>query len=94
MVSMTEELRLEIGRIDKAKARAWEGLSEAGRRPVGQWEGEREQYAARLRGRSDKEFDRGVEQGRRLAMDPAIDEALEASAGRERRAPALGWHRG
>jgi tetratricopeptide (TPR) repeat protein len=118
MLLALAECELEIGRIAKARARAWEALSEArqiadrpsvifalallacvsvergdivhagrlwgaieseaGRRPVGQWEGEREHYAVRLRRGSDKEFDRGVEQGRRLALDAAIDEALDS----------------
>jgi tetratricopeptide (TPR) repeat protein len=68
-------------------ARLWGAIeSEEARGPVGQWEGEREKYASRLRRVSGKEFDDGVEEGRQLSLGDAADEALAAGEGGGRHA--------
>jgi predicted ATPase/DNA-binding SARP family transcriptional activator len=57
--------------------RLWGAVdAEVARRPVGAWEGERDQYAARLRALSSPEFERGLGEGRQLSLPAAVDEAL------------------
>jgi predicted ATPase/class 3 adenylate cyclase len=50
--------------------------AEEERGQVGQWESERESYAARVRAVAGSELERGLEQGRRLSLEAATDEAL------------------
>jgi hypothetical protein len=65
------------GDVDRA-GRLWGALeAEAERGPVGQWESEREKYAARVLGAEDPKLDRAREQGRRLSFEAGIAEALE-----------------
>jgi predicted ATPase/DNA-binding SARP family transcriptional activator len=57
--------------------RLWGAVeAEEARRPVGIWESERDQYAARLRALSSPEFESGLRQGRQLSLPAASDEAL------------------
>jgi hypothetical protein len=60
---------------DPARAgRFWGALErEEERGPVGQWEAEREQYAVAVLARAGPEFERGLEEGRRLSLDAAVD---------------------
>ena len=46
------------------------------RRPVGQWEANREVYAERVRAGGGREFTRAREEGRRLSLERAVEEAL------------------
>ena len=58
--------------------RLWGALeAEEERGPVGQWENERESFAARVLVNDGPELRRGMEEGRRLSLDAAIDEALD-----------------
>jgi predicted ATPase len=50
--------------------------AEEKRGPVGQWEGERETYAARILAVDGPQFARAREQGQRLPFDRAVEEAL------------------
>jgi hypothetical protein len=50
--------------------------SEEERGPVGQWESERETFAARVLAGGAPELERGLEEGRRLSLDAAVAEAL------------------
>ena len=54
--------------------------AEKSRAPVGGWESERETYASSLLGHAGTEFDHGRQEGRRLALDQAIEFALGDSA--------------
>jgi tetratricopeptide (TPR) repeat protein len=57
--------------------RLWGAIdAEAGRGPIGQWEAERDDYAAHLSGVAGADFDQGLEAGRRLALDDAVAYAL------------------
>jgi hypothetical protein len=44
--------------------------------PVGQWEDERELFVGRVLAQRSDELERGLEEGRRLSLEAAIDEAL------------------
>jgi tetratricopeptide (TPR) repeat protein len=57
--------------------RLW-GIVEAeeARRPLGVWEGEREQYAARVLAHADAHLEQGLREGRELPLQAAIEEAL------------------
>jgi predicted ATPase/DNA-binding SARP family transcriptional activator len=58
--------------------RLWGAVeAEETRRPVGHWDGERDQYAARLPARGLPEFESGLREGRQLSLLAAIDEALD-----------------
>jgi predicted ATPase len=58
--------------------RLWGALeAEEERGPVGQWENERESFAARVLVNDGPELQHGMEQGRRLSLDAAIAEALD-----------------
>jgi hypothetical protein len=62
--------------------RLWGALErEAERGPIGQWEaqGEGDQYAAAVLARTGAEFERARQEGRRLALDAAVELALAAS---------------
>ena len=60
----------------EAAGRLWGAVEvEAERAPVGQWEAERDEYAAHVV-RDDPAFERGRADGRRLTFDQAVDEAL------------------
>ncbi|TMK95879.1 MAG: adenylate/guanylate cyclase domain-containing protein [Actinobacteria bacterium] len=55
----------------------WGALeSDEKRGPVGQWEDERDQYAAHVLECEGPEFERGREDGRKLALDEAVEYAL------------------
>jgi tetratricopeptide (TPR) repeat protein len=66
---------------DLARAgRLWGALeAEEERGPIGQWESERETYAARVLARRGPELERSRQEGRRLSLKAAINDALEAS---------------
>jgi predicted ATPase len=67
----------ESGELARA-GRLWGALeTEEERGPVGQWEKERETFAARVLGHGGPELDRGLEEGRRLSLDAAVAEALD-----------------
>jgi tetratricopeptide (TPR) repeat protein len=62
--------------------RLWGALeAEAERAPLGQWELEKEEYANGVLVAHGAEFDLAYAQGRALAFDAAIDEALAGAAG-------------
>ena len=63
---------------DRARAgRLWGAVeAEEERGPIGQWEHEREKYAARVLAHGGPELERGLEEGRRLSLDAAVAEAL------------------
>ena len=57
--------------------RLWGGVeAEEARRPLGAWEGQREQYAARLLTHADAHLEQGLREGRELPLQAAIEEAL------------------
>ncbi len=57
--------------------RLWGAVeAEEARRPLGHWEGAREQYAARLLTHVDTHLEQGLREGRELPLQAAIEEAL------------------
>jgi predicted ATPase/DNA-binding SARP family transcriptional activator len=57
--------------------RLWGAVeAEEERRPLGHWEGAREQYAARVLERRASELESGLREGRQLPLPAAVDEAL------------------
>ena len=72
-------LASKSGRLEHA-GRLWGAVeAEAERTPVGQWEGERDEYASFVV-LDDPAFERGRAEGRRLAFDRAVEEALAQPA--------------
>jgi predicted ATPase len=66
----------DAGEAERA-GRLWGAIeAEAGRSPIGQWEAERDEYVARLAPVTGEDFDRGVEEGRRMTLDDAVVYAL------------------
>ncbi len=66
----------EAGDAERA-GRLWGAIdAEAGRGPIGQWEAQRDDYAAHLSGVTGADFDHGFETGRRMALDDAVAYAL------------------
>jgi hypothetical protein len=58
----------------------WGALeAEEQRGVVGQWEAERETYAAPVLAHAGSDFDRGLETGRGLPFEAAIDRAVSDS---------------
>ena len=59
---------------DAARAgRLWGAIeAESARGPIGQWEAERDDYAARVLRVAGADFDRAVEVGRRMTLDDAV----------------------
>ena len=75
LLALLARIAGETGRLEKAGL-LWGALEqEEERGPVGQWEAEREAYAAPVLARTGGEFQRGRERGRRLSFDEAIKEA-------------------
>jgi len=57
--------------------RLWGAVeAEEARRPLGAWEGEREQYATRVLAHADAHLEQGLREGRELSLQAAIEEAL------------------
>jgi predicted ATPase/DNA-binding SARP family transcriptional activator len=57
--------------------RLWGAVeAEEARRPHGAWEGDRDQYAARVLAHADAHLDQGLREGRELPLQAAIEEAL------------------
>jgi predicted ATPase/DNA-binding SARP family transcriptional activator len=57
--------------------RLWGAVeAEEARRPLGAWEGEREQYAARVLAHADAHLEQGLREGRELPLQAAIEEAV------------------
>ena len=57
--------------------RLWGAVeAEEARRPLGAWEGDREQYAARVLAHADAHLEQGLREGRELPLQAAIEEAL------------------
>jgi predicted ATPase/DNA-binding SARP family transcriptional activator len=57
--------------------RLWGAVeAEEARRPLGAWENEREQYAARVLAHADAHLEQGLREGRELPLQAAIEEAL------------------
>ena len=64
------------GHLEKAGA-VWGAVeAEEGRGPVGQWEPEREAYAARVLEHANEAFERGRAEGRRMTLSDAVDYAV------------------
>jgi ATP/maltotriose-dependent transcriptional regulator MalT len=64
------------GHLEKAGA-VWGAVeAEEGRGPVGQWEAEREAYAARVLDHENEAFERGRAEGRRMTLPDAVEYAL------------------
>jgi predicted ATPase/class 3 adenylate cyclase len=77
LLALLARITAEDGRLGRAGL-LWGAVeAEEGRRVVGQWEAEREAYAAPVLAHAGPEFERGREEGRRLAFDEAIERALE-----------------
>jgi predicted ATPase/class 3 adenylate cyclase len=58
--------------------RLWGAIeAEAERRSIGVWEGEHELFAGRILARPGPELERGIEEGRRLSLEAAVELALE-----------------
>jgi predicted ATPase/class 3 adenylate cyclase len=76
LLALLARIAAQDGRLERAGV-LW-GVIEAeeGRRVVGQWEDERETYAAPVLAHSGPEFDRGREEGRRLSFEEGIERAL------------------
>jgi predicted ATPase/DNA-binding SARP family transcriptional activator len=69
----------EDGDVHQA-GRLWGAVeAEEARRPLGAWEGEREQYAARVLAHADAHLEQGLREGRKLPLQAAIEEALDHS---------------
>jgi predicted ATPase/class 3 adenylate cyclase len=67
---------VETGRVERAGI-LWGVIeTEEARGQVGQWEAEREEYAAPVLAAAGLEFERGRVAGRRLTLDEAVDYAL------------------
>jgi tetratricopeptide (TPR) repeat protein len=76
-VALLAWLAAEKGQTAES-GRLWGALeAEAVRAPVGQWELERDEYATRIV-RTTPAFERGYQQGHRLLLEQAVDEALHA----------------
>jgi predicted ATPase/DNA-binding SARP family transcriptional activator len=66
----------EDGDVHQA-GRLWGAVeAEEARRPLGAWEGDREQYAARVLAHADAHLEQGLREGRELPLQAAIEEAL------------------
>jgi hypothetical protein len=66
----------EAGRRERAGL-LWSAVEqEEERGPIGQWEGEREAYAAPVLARADGAFERGRQRARSLSLDEVVDVAL------------------
>jgi hypothetical protein len=60
--------------------RLWGAVeAEEARRPLGAWEGDRDQYAARVLAHADAHLEQGLREGRELPLQAAIEEALSHS---------------
>jgi predicted ATPase/class 3 adenylate cyclase len=77
LLALLARIAAEDGRVERAGLLwgAVEAEEERGR--VGQWEDQRETYAAPVLAHSGPEFERGREEGRRLSFDEGIERALE-----------------
>jgi predicted ATPase/class 3 adenylate cyclase len=77
-LALLARLAAETGRVTHA-GRLW-GVIEAeeARAPVGQWEEERETYAEPVLARAGPEFEQGRQDGWRLSLWEAVEDALEA----------------
>jgi predicted ATPase/DNA-binding SARP family transcriptional activator len=64
--------------------RLWGAVeAEEARQPLGSWEGDREQYAARVLAHADAHLEQGLHEGRELPLQAAIEEALGHVGGTE-----------
>jgi hypothetical protein len=72
--------RAAAARGDASRAGRFWGVVEAEheRRPIGQWERERDLYSERIGSGFGPEFARAREQGRQLSLEQAVEEALAA----------------
>jgi hypothetical protein len=69
--------------------RLWGAMeAEEARAPIWRWDEERPRYAARVLADDDPAFERGLEDGRRLALADAVREALGERAGARAAAPS------
>jgi len=65
------------GELTRA-GRLWGAVeAEEARAPVGQWESERDAYAEKVLGANRSRLERSREEGRRLTLEKAVEEALE-----------------
>jgi predicted ATPase len=79
LLAILARLDAEAGRRELAGL-LWGAIeAEEARRPVGQWEAEREDYAGPVLAHAGREFDIGREAGRNLSLDEAIERAIAGS---------------
>jgi predicted ATPase/class 3 adenylate cyclase len=77
LLAILARIAAESGQLERAGF-LWGAVeAEEQRGKVGQWEDERETYAAPVLAHSGPEFERGREEGRRLSFDEGIERALE-----------------
>jgi hypothetical protein len=61
--------------------RLWGAIeAETERGPIGQWEGERAEYALHVSAVSGPTFDRGVEEGRAMTLDQTVEYGLSVDS--------------
>jgi hypothetical protein len=64
---------------DAEAGRLWGAIeAEVERAPVGQWEGERDQYAGHVLAAAGAKFERGRAEGRAMTLDSAVDHVLDS----------------
>ena len=79
LLALLARIAGETGRLERAGL-LWGALeAEEERAVVGQWEAERDAYAASVLAHAGPEFERGRQTGRSLPLDSAIDEALKGA---------------
>jgi predicted ATPase len=85
LLALLARIAAQDGRLERAGV-LW-GVIEAeeGRRVVGQWEAERDAYAAPVLAHAGADFERGREEGRRLSFEEGIERALSDAKARASR---------
>jgi predicted ATPase len=80
MLALLARAAVVQGRLERAGL-LWGAVeAEEKRGPLGQWEDERDQYAAHVLEHEGPAFERGREEGRKLAVDEAIEYALSVDS--------------
>jgi tetratricopeptide (TPR) repeat protein len=78
LLALLARMAAEDARLERAGL-LWGALeAEEKRGPIGQWEAEREGYAAPVLARAGPDLERGREEGRRLSLEEAVRRALSA----------------
>ena len=76
LLALLARIAAQDGRLERAGV-FWGAIeAEEARGMIGQWEAEREAYAAPVLAHAGPEFERGREEGRRLSFEDGIARAL------------------